>query len=611
MTSYTQRGLIEHFAFLGDDSATNINRQTSIVDNNMAYNEANKYTEDVNQLENTKDLFRSNSVKNTDINETNAYRNYFKSNQNDKAVSNVLDITDIQMMTKDIQNIATATVMKTSNDCKTGVNLKQEFTLENIDVDLDIEISGINQRQIAQINFKCEQMNTVSSEIGRKVQASIVNTLANKMDSSTVDKVNENATRTLGLDTSSAATSGTTQGATSGTQSSSTQGATSDVSAQSNVSMGASTTQQLGSTQSASSSSFANVLGYEYFNNRGYAEFFGFGADDSSENINIQNNISRTNQETNIDNQTDINKNFISNTDIQKDINNTDDFRSSKSDQTDIQTEQYLNSEKYKNDTRKLGQNIQNIIKKNIKDTFSDEKINSCASEINQEQKFGFKNIKSKRGGFKLSNIHQDQAIMLMAECVTGNDTVQKMLNDMTNELGIKIDEDKKLSDVAERVRSQEETARSSGKSAVSSTAAQTAAGTSQVTSQQSSASAASTAATSAMTAATEQKSTSAQTATVTGPLSAIGNIVGKVMGGLGLMALIPIIVILLIIGVVFFVLRKAGSGVKSAVSSVSLPKISAPAPSIPVPPPPAFGGFKRVNFPRLNNMGIGSYSLA
>ncbi|MEN9782244.1 MAG: hypothetical protein RL208_394, partial [Pseudomonadota bacterium] len=541
MTSYTKRGIMEHFAFAGDDSATNINRQRSVAELNQQYNETNRYSEDVEQQEKAKELYQSKSVKETDINETNAYRNYFKSNQNDKAVSNVMDITDIQMMTKDIQNIASAVTMKTTNSCKTGVMLNQDFNVKNVIIDYgDFIVDGVFQRQIAQVDFKCSQMNKVASDIRRKVQASIVNALANKLDSNNYDKVNENASRTIQTDNRYQTIAGATQGSTSQTTSESQQGATSGVSSTSSVDMGATTSQELGSTQTASSSAFANVSGYEYFGNRGYVEFFSFAGDDSSTNFNYQDNISLTNQSTTLDNQTDINKRFIKETDIQKDISNTDDFKSTRSDLTDIQTDQYLNSEKYKNDSRKLGQNINNIIQKNINDTFTDEKVNECAAEVSQGQTMGFENIRVMRGNFKLSNLHQDQALMLMASCVTGNDTVQSMLNDMTNDLGIKIDEDKKLTEVAERIRTQENAAQSSTQSSTTTTTAQTAAGSTDIKTEQSSASTAATSSQAQMAASTEQKATSEQKATASGFLSGLSNLFGG-------MLLIPIIIFLVI----------------------------------------------------------------
>lgn len=443
--------------WLGDggssDSTTNINRTTT---NDEKYYTKDTYNSNKDYQNNRREDYKKLNEDKTDIDTTKSVNEVFTDRAESRDVRNLMDATDINMINQDISNIVIDQTNKVASSCQGGVAQIQSIKLENATGLTNVAVRNIKMKQVAKVDFNCQNMNKLANDIQNKVIATLVNDLANKSDKSMIDKMSAHAATVLQSkgDTTSGATNKT--GLTTGTTGSTSTATGTDR----GLAASTDTTNETkyGSTvdQTSTASMFKDIKPYEKLENfanitENFYNFF--EGPDSSSTTNINETTRNTKDVTDLS-DTNINVNERINTEITSDDRNLTEYKEKRKDETNKQTEKYMSSDKYINDQKKLGMNIENVIKNNVKQAFSDEKVSECKSSINQVQEIIFRNLafdcnsKAARrmggcGNLVFEDIDFDQSAFLMGNCILGNDTVVKMMNELTGDLGVKVEEAK------------------------------------------------------------------------------------------------------------------------------------------------------------------------
>lgn len=444
--------------WLGDggdsDSTTNINRTTT---NDATYFTKDTYNSNKDYQNERKEDYKKLNEDKTDIDTTKSVNEVFSDRAESRDVRNLLDATDINMINQDISNIVIDQTNKVASSCQGGVAQIQSIKLENAAGLTNVVVRNVKMKQVAKVDFNCQNMNKLANDLQNKVYSTLVNELANKSDKSMIDKMASHAATVLQSkgDTTAGATNKT--GLTTGTTGSTStltgtdRGLTSDVSTKSGTEYGTTVDQNTKASMFTDIKPYEKLESFANITEHFYALFEG---GDASSTTNITETTRNTTDVTDLS-DTNINVNERINTEITSDDRNLTEYKEKRKDETNKQTEKYMKSEKFINDQKTLGMDIQNIIKKNVKQAFSDEKVSECKSTINQVQEIIFRNLAfdceskaaQKMGGcgnLVFENIDFDQSAFLMGNCILGNDTVIKMMNELTGDLGVKVEESKK-----------------------------------------------------------------------------------------------------------------------------------------------------------------------
>ncbi len=220
----------------------------------------------------------------------------------------IMSEDDIKIHSEDINNFITNTSINDYKNCSNSVNELQNITFKNIDVEGNLNIDGVSQKQSAAITFDCYQASTVRQEVGQEMIANMMNNLQNNVSQEILSKMNANA-------------------------------------------------------KAAAESSFGAIG-------------------------NVQSNT---------------NVNSISN---------------------------------YKSVTKNY-KDIENVLKNNVENNFTQEMMRSCVNNVNTSQNIQFQDIKVK-GNANIRAINQEQGSIVFAECIQNNNTGNKIMNAAIGMLGVK-----------------------------------------------------------------------------------------------------------------------------------------------------------------------------
>lgn len=559
----------------GGSSTTNINRTTT---NDETYFTQDNYNSNKDYQNNRREDYIKLNEDKTDIDTTKSVNEVFTDRAESRDVRNLMDATDINMINQDISNIVIDQTNKVASSCQGGVAQIQSIKLENATGLTNITVRNVKMKQVAKVDFNCQNMNKLANDIQNKVIATVINDLANKSDKSMIDKMSAHAATVLQSkgDTTSGVTNKT--GLTTGTTGSTSTATGTDrgLTASTDTTTGT----KYGSTvdQTTTTSAFRDIQPFENFEN--FADirecFYVFGETrGGSSTSNITETTRNTKDVTDLSN-TNINVNQRINTDITSDDRNLTEYKEKRKDETNKNTEKYMSSDKYINDQKKLGMNIENVIKNNVKQAFSDEKVSECKATINQVQEIIFRNLAfdcdSKAaqrmggcGNLVFEDIDFDQSAFLMGNCILGNDTVIKMMNELTGDLGVKVEEAK--TNVSQNTMEGSATSTTAAQNTGTTTKAnETAIGTTSATTDTSTSQDKYSAERTNKTAyTTESTADVTQTTSTTGLVGSIGNTLNEMLknvpligsnalGGFGsLGAIIAVIVIAIIVFMVIF----------------------------------------------------------
>lgn len=90
-------------------------------------------------------------------------------------------------------------------------------------------------------------------------------------------------------------------------------------------------------------------------------------------------------------------------------------------------------------DTTEVRKKIQNIVETNIQNNLNTSVIQSCISNVNNNQNVSISNITARSLGINV--IRQDQAATLLADCLQESNIATRILNGVLNQLGLTVDD--------------------------------------------------------------------------------------------------------------------------------------------------------------------------
>lgn len=245
----------------------------------------------------------------------------------------VISEDDVKIHSEDINNFITNTAISDYKSCSNAINELQNIKFGPIDVEGNLNISGISQKQQAAITFDCYQSSTVRQEVGQEMIANMMNNLQNTVSQEILSKMNANA-------------------------------------------------------KAAAESSFGAI-----------------GNVQSNTNVNSFNN--------------------------------------------------------YKSVTKNY-KDIENVLKNNVENNFTQEMMSSCVNNVNTSQNIEFQDIKVK-GNANIRAINQEQGSIVFAECIQNNNTGNKIMNAALGMLGVKSEDTTRITAKTEMAAETSATAHQAG----------------------------------------------------------------------------------------------------------------------------------------------------
>lgn len=541
------------------DASVNVTNKDITSDSYKSFNEQDKFSSDSRNLEVRKENYRTMAATKVNNEDYNLLSKSYNKNEDTNTVRNAIDITDIQMLNTDVQNAVTSNVSESVNNCSQMTDVGQEIIIKDIETEGSFELSGVKQTQKVTVNFTCLNAKTISNTVQNLVKANIVNTIANKFDKETLNKVDKNISDKMKSDTEfkSAVSATKYQDLSSKKTSDTTQAASSE--SESDIQQDSTSKQASTTIQEASAGGgilpFMNVNNYEHF-----YELKALGAADYSSNTENTTQKSTDTQLTTINRDKQIKSVNENLSEINSEQSTMDDFNNIKRNQTEDHTNMYLKSNNVSNDEKRLSQNVKNVIEKNIQNYFSEKNVSNCINELAQKQSFVLSNIKARKG-VSLKDITQDQVTLNTGNCVSKSENIQNMMNEMLTDMNVRVENDTKFKDTVERVEKEDREI-----------TAGTRTETSNITEGRQAAAAAAEnrlkqEATAANKTTASQKSVSDQSASTDQSASS---------GGSGnLMSILIIIGVIIVIGVVVFFIIKSRGNKKSTVTTPSISQVS------------------------------------
>ena len=115
------------------------------------------------------------------------------STSNQKYNTNIVNITDTNILNKSVNNFTANTVVSKASECSASISQLQTVDLSGMKIGGDLNIGEVDQSQSSAMTFDCLQVDTFQNDIANGVMSSYMDSLKNGFSSDTLDKMDATA----------------------------------------------------------------------------------------------------------------------------------------------------------------------------------------------------------------------------------------------------------------------------------------------------------------------------------------------------------------------------------------------------------------------------------